>query len=307
MRTAHFVLPFFGLFSLSAFAVCPDPVAAETLQDCPWAEIARDFSSFEKAAPGLVNQIKADSTSPLRNLWGQSINYDELAKGVILSGEILHKLESLFGVPQSLEKAYDLDRSIAHAGLEHTYGYLFSLLKTSFGYKRARWVQGEIEKGFGLPAGLLSPTPSSGTLFSNASVFFGKIAFRNSAKEKTLLNKSAGTAAQAIREFNPTTLRTTRIEEQVEIETTTVGIRKVLLRTDLTPFTKGDGWLLVYSVVDSELGGARLITAFPIKSDFAINLLKPQNFGFHKDLTTRYNGYIRGLSGKNLPGKRILF
>ncbi len=309
MRLIEFALPALVLFSSSAFALCPDPTAGETLQDCPWAEIARDFSTFEKAAPELVKQIRQDSTSPLRSLWGESINYDELAKGVILSSEILHKLETLFGVPQSPSRTYDLDRSIAHAGLEHTYGYLFSLLKTSFGYKRARWVQGEIEKGFGLKAGLLSPRTSEGTLFSNASVFFGKIAFRKSPKENAFLEKSAGGAAQSIQSFNVGALRTTRIEEVIEIETPTVGKRKVLLRTDLTPFTKGakeEGWLLIYSVVDPEIGGARLITAFPIKADFALNLLKPENFGFRKELTTRYNGYIRGLSGKNLPGNRAL-
>src|SRR5205823_4357190 len=109
-------------------------------------------------------------------LWGTSINYDELAKAIIVHPAILRALDKSFvshapmevqnidaQAPESVATARLLGvapthdpagHPLAHAGMEHTYGYLFSVLKTSFGYKRARWVSGESERGFGLKTGL---------------------------------------------------------------------------------------------------------------------------------------------------------
>ena len=67
------------------------------------------------------------------------------------------------------------------AALNHTYGYLFSEVPTPYGYKRARFVKGIIEKGFGLPVGLFSGIPQKGTLLSNLTKFIGTIAFRDNA------------------------------------------------------------------------------------------------------------------------------
>src|SRR6185437_3416867 len=119
-----------------------------------------------------------------------------------------------------------------HAGMEHTYGYLFSTLKTAFGYKRARWVHGDTERGFGLQVGALGPdTPkvSGGSLFSNATYFFGRIAFRDNPELLAALKRGSKAVAKQILQFDYTSLKTIRLEE-------TIASKNVSLRTDLVPF-----------------------------------------------------------------------
>jgi hypothetical protein len=292
-------------------ATCPDASLGEIQEDCPWAGIARGLSllaqsreltpaDLKAAAPDLYTQINRDSAqNQLKGLWGQSINYDELAKGIILDPAILKVLAKTFQV------AWVSDR-IAHAGVEHTYGYLFSTLKTAFGYKRARWVHGDTERGFGLPVGTLSPAaPSAGgsSLFSNATFFFGKIAFRNDpATLKVLVANSPG-IPKALQNFGYSSLKTIRLEE-------TITSKNVVLRTDMVPFTvkpsasdpNANQYLLVYSVVSNGL--VQLITGFPVGQGFVDSTLNKDNLGDDKPIITRYNAFVDGISGNNFTGSR---
>ena len=227
-----------------ATATCPDSSLKETKQDCPWAGIARELTQratqktltaddFRAAAPQIAAQLKADSSkTDLKALWGESINYDELAHGVILDPAILKAMTEIFKTP------YINDRT-AHAGMEHTYGYLFSTLLTAYGYKRARWVQGEVEAGFGLPQGALSPFAprTKGTLFENVSFFAGNIAFRGEHDNLKILHRHRFNVSKAIRDFHFFPLKVTRLEETIAEST---GNPKVILRTDLVPFTHPD-------------------------------------------------------------------
>ena len=290
---------------------CPDASLGELQEDCPWAGIARGLATeaqshelspadLKEAAPDLYAQISRDAAqTQLKGLWGQSINYDELAKGIILNPAILKVLSKSFQVPWISDR-------IAHAGMEHTYGYLFSTLKTAFGYKRARWVHGDTERGFGLPAGTLSPAaPSAGgsTLFANATFFFGKIAFRNDAATLKVLVANCTGVPKALQSFAFSSLKTIRLEE-------TLASKNVVLRTDLVPFTVKPSetnpgtnqYLLVYSVVVD--GTAKLITGFPVGQGFVDSTLNKDNLGDDKPIITRYNAFVDGISGNSFNGTR---
>jgi len=301
-----------GLVVQHAPSECPRTDLGESAEDCPWAGIARVLgggtATSEKLmheAPGLARQIEADKKAPaLKALWGRSMNYDEFAKGEIVDPKILEAIAAEFGG--------EIQGRVIHAGMEHTYGYLFSNLRTPFGYKRARWVRNTLETGFGLPAGLLGPNPAEGTLFSNVSAFMGRIAFagKSDARELAALRKGARSAAQAVRDYDFKKLAITRLEETVM-----VGGGKVILRTDFVPFVhpvpgEKNTHLLVYSVRDERPGskgpmhGARIISGFPVEASFMERAFDAKGLGDNQPVITRYNGVVEGVTGEKLTGTR---
>ncbi|OGS59757.1 MAG: hypothetical protein A3J79_09125 [Elusimicrobia bacterium RIFOXYB2_FULL_62_6] len=284
----------------------PGAAAAEQAEDCPWAGVARLLREkadkneqlgpvFTAHIPALLAQLDRDrGNSAALKLWGESINYDELAGGVIVHPGILRFIASRAGTPGPRDR-------LMHAGLEHTYGYLFSLLPTNFGFKRARWVRPDIESGLNLQRGSAGPSPSEGTLFSNITCLAGNIALRDDAAASALLDAAAAHCAAPLKSFS---VRKTRLSETVEL----AGGRRVVLRTDFVPFTKpagGNAYLLVYSVYDSAPQQAYLISAFPVASGFVQNALKPAGLGPNKPVQTRYNAFVEGVTGAGkLFGKR---
>ena len=75
---------------------CPVQALGETTEDCPWADIARILSQPEITSPEAVvkklqeispalfqGMVEDRSLDILKNLWGMTQNYDELAKGEI--------------------------------------------------------------------------------------------------------------------------------------------------------------------------------------------------------------------------------
>ena len=256
-----------------------------------------------KCGSDLYTRMKSDVAQPAwLALWGVSINFDELANRTVLDPAILGSFEKLFGV-----QPYPVDSNLAQAGIEHTYGYLFSNLKTSFGFKRARWIRPTLDRGFGLPDGTLAPIPRAGTLFSNVSYFMGHIAFRNEAAPLAVLEAAKARAAPAVVTFPYSSLSATRLEETVTVPGT--HPRTVKLRTDLVPFLQpvtGDTntHVLVYSIDDPSNGGVKLITAFPVERSFVNRTLDPKGLGDNQPVITRYNGYVEGLTGSKLAGKR---
>jgi hypothetical protein len=284
--------------SHAALAVCPDPSLGETSEDCPFAEIARTEQAGGKfdlkhSDPLLYGQLLQDAQhSGMKSLWGQSSNFDELAKATIVDPPILKSLAELFKTPW-------ISDQISHAGLEHVYGYLFSTLKTDFGYKRARWVRGEMEGGFGLKEGTLSPeTPSGsgGTLFQNVTYFFGRIAFRDDPLRLKTLERDSPEVAKQVKGFNYAELKTQRLEE-------IIASQKVMIHTDFVPFpTRPDHFLLVYSIVSN--GVSMLITGFPVDKSFVDNRLNEDDLGEHKPIVTRYNAFLEGISTKSFTGTR---
>ena len=289
-------------FQASA-STCPDLASGETTLDCPWAEIAREATAagaqapnvISKRAPEILAQLNKDrKESSLKVLWGKSINYDELVKGLIVDKAILESLSKLYGSP--------LEDRVAHAGLEHTYGYLFSILKTPFGFKRARWVGGVIEEGLGIEKGLLGPTPSQGTLLSNATQLLGRIAFSDRPKELAALKKSKILVPAQIATF-------TTQGKEVRTLHELVAEKNIILRTDLVRFAKvpagqANSHLLVYSVRYLDQDRAELITAFPVESSFVSRVLDPARLGSDQEIVTRYNAQVADVTGHRWKGSR---
>lgn len=288
------------LFPVSVHSFeCPKSGSQEKAEDCPWAGAARLMSGkdagelgavFSSYTPGLLRQLEADRANPaLLKLWGESINYDELANGEIVDPAVLSFISGRLGAPGPSGK-------IMHAGAEHTYGYIFSLLPTKFGYKRARWVRPDIEVGLGLPRGSAGPNTPDGTLLSNITCLAGGIALKDDPAAYALLVRAGSSCSAAVKKYAFSAIKRLRLTEEVQL----AGGRRVALRTDFVPFTGtagGNTHLLVYSVYDSAAGQAYLISAFPVAQSFVDNATAPGGLGKDKPVQTRYNAYVEGFTG----------
>jgi len=297
--------------SLASAFECPLTAAGEKAEDCPWAGAARLLSAsagkgenlepvFAAHAAGILRQLDSDrANKPLLDLWGRSINYDELANGEIVRPEILGFIASRLEAPPPAGR-------IMHAGLEHTYGYLFSLLPTKFGFKRARWVRPDIEDGLRLPSGSVGPSPAAGTLLANVTCLAGGIALRDDAAAMALLARASAGCSPDTKAYFTYGAAGTRLTETVALP----GGRKVSLRTDFVPFARSSGGndqLLIYSVYDSAVKRAYLVTAFPVAAGFVKSVLAPSGLGSQRPVQTRYNAYVDGLTGAGkFTGSRIV-
>ncbi|MGB7323670.1 MAG: hypothetical protein WBD31_02275 [Rubripirellula sp.] len=218
--------------------------------------------------------------------WGMSVNLDELAGVEIVLPDILRVIGQCAGVTMQ-PPAY-------HAGLQHTYGYLLSLVETPYGYKRDRWLSDRIEIGFGLPKDSLSAFPRRGTLLGNLTDFLVRLSMREGPPAKSV---------GAVARFERLSLERTpgtRIVEEVEWD----GGGTAWLRTDLfrMPHTP-DAGLLVYSVKQSR-SGWKLITTFPIQQPIWDELLAPSRFGRKQPIKVRYNGFVNNFPADGVLGKR---
>jgi hypothetical protein len=270
-------------------------------------------STLKSQLPALVTHLQKDGRhDDLKKLWGMSINYDELAKGTIVQPQILDTLRLFFGETGVAPGKLTLSKHpVEHAGMEHTYGYLFSVLPTSFGYKRARWVRPDINHGFGLPEGVIGPAPSRGSLFVNASYLGGMIAFRGEEHELAILKKYQKQIPQELASYDFKKLSITRLEETLLLGEGKTA-RTVVLRTDLVAFPNqvadpaANNALLVYSVLDSSEGNAKLVTLFPVQKSFVEMVLNPSGLGENRPIITRYNAYVEGVTDETLTGSRKL-
>jgi hypothetical protein len=301
---------------------CPIPEHSETLRDCPWASLGREeflrtetqsesgldaaafLTKLRAQAPQLLESWNKDRAIPeLRTLWGTSINYDEYAKGIIVPPALLQLIGDQLNIP-SPESSFRLP--LAHAGAEHTYGYLFSLLKTPFGFKRSRWISGELDKGFGLKSDTLSALPIHGTLLSNLTFFAGRIAFHDSPRTLKILQKLEPFISPALRSYSFSKLRINRLTETLSrVGSNREQLRSIRITTDFVDFpvtaNQGNSTLLIYSVLDSTLEHPVLITAFPVDSKFAARALDPAALGEQKPINTRYNAFVNGVTDSLFP------
>lgn len=261
------------------------------------------YERISQICPQVTQSITSDSKKEgLKKLWGLSINFDEFEKDVIVDPKIIEALVEVGKFPPPIVK--EDGSQIVHAGIQHTYGYLFSSLVTNFGYKRARWIEGNIEDAFQLAPGAMSPYSKSGSLFSNVTFFMGKIAFRNDAHEVSELENFKDSVDLTIRDFPYGSLKTSRIEEEVILPNSNGDkFRKFVFRTDLVPPINEHGkHLLIYSVYDSHSNQSQLISGFPVDADFA-EVLRNSKAG--KTLVeTRYNAFVKELTGKTIEGTR---
>ncbi|TWU50987.1 hypothetical protein Poly51_42800 [Rubripirellula tenax] len=222
----------------------------------------------------------------LLSRWGMSVNLDELAGVEIVSPDTLRVIGQCADITMQ-PPAY-------HAGLQHTYGYLLSLVETPYGYKRDRWLSDRIEVGFGLPRHSLNAFPRRGTLLGNLTDFLVRLSLREGPPAKSV---------GAVAEFDKQSLERTpgtRIVEEIRGDDRDT----ILLRTDLfpMPYTPGEG-LLVYSIKKSR-SGWKLVTTFPIEQPSWDELLSPSRFGNEQPIKVRYNGFVNNFPADGVLGKR---
>jgi hypothetical protein len=303
--------------------------AAEAPEDLPWAEVSRTVEkinapgfirrTLNRELPGFLKQIEADARRPeLLSLWGLSRNIDEshlIDRQKTVPPSLLEFFNSILKVP------FDASYEIGHAGLTHTYGYLFSTLETPYGFKRARYVRGEIEAGFGLPAGLLGGRHPEGSLLLNLTLLAGPVAFRSDPDAlrvlAALLRKTARRAPPSLLNFDFSRLRPKTLVESVRLDSSGAGEKLLEFRTDLVPFLAtataaasgggpkgGNVALLIHSIRITRGGKSdhRLITVFPVGAAFGDSLFDPKTLGDAVSIKLRYNAMLPADLMSELPG-----
>ncbi len=251
-----------------------------------------------RLCPGIFRQLQADAGRPaLWPLWSDSLNFDELAQLPIIDTRVLQGLAGLVGLPLP-------DLSHAHAGLLHSYGYLFSQIETPFGCKRARWVSPAIEQGFGIHRPSLRPLPETGSLLTNLSWFLGQVALRTCLRQQRRLKSLEPDVAAELRGIDFSALRVQRLREEVQL----ADGRRPQLLTDLLRFSHAPAaglaeTLLIYSVVDPP-EPVRLVTAFTVEPSYLASLIA--ELGPDLPVRTRFNAFVPGLTGEEHLGRREL-
>jgi hypothetical protein len=253
---------------------------------------------LEKKNPSLSKQLLKDSTDPvLLDLWGQSLNFDSGAKKQIINDQIIADLQAKFGIRN--------DNKVVHAGITHTYGYLFSNLETPYGFKRKRWIDPTLNYAFSFSGNSLSPTTEDGTLLSNITYFAGKLAFRNELSRSDL--SKLKNVSNEVLNFNYSLLPSTILDEQIMNKGAIVAtLRTTMVKLLLKQAGEANDYLLIYSVELPQKNKEILITAFPIKDDAYKSITAKELTGANKPISIRYNAFLDGFMNQKLMGTRTI-
>jgi 2'-5' RNA ligase len=211
-------------------------------------------AALEDRLPGLEARLRA-AAAVSREHWTDSTTFDELAKQPILPPVVIDALliprETTAGVEH------------ASAGAMHTYGYLFSQVRTAFGLKGKRWLESRLDERLGLPAGAFGPVPSRGEFTANVTAALLSLIGRPEAVPG---------AAKDL----PDALTSGRVDQDVTWRKPDGKKVRMTVSTHLVPLkplagleTK-DVALLIYEVKSG--GRHRLVTAFPIEEGFAASI-----------------------------------
>lgn len=248
---------------------------------------------LKKENPHLYRQIEEDSKdSELLSFWGKSTNFDSGAKKQIISDAIISDLHHQFHL--------ETDRKIVHAGITHSYGYLFSIINTPYGFKRKRWIAPTLNYGFAFSGNALSPETVQGTLLSNLTFFAGKIAFK-SESDKEKLNALKNVSSE-IRNFDYSKLEVKLVEE--EISQSDFTLRTSLVKLPFKQATEENDYLLIYSIWNQKEGREILITAFPINKSAFAKIVDQKEMGKNQNIAVRYNAYLEGFMDYKIVGDR---
>lgn len=280
--------------AFEAMAVCPDPSLNELSTDCPWAEMAREISAGKscddvfKTVPALNSQLQADSlSSELKSLWGRAKNFDESAKGVIVADAVLQCLSKKLNIKDAIQAKEQM--TVVHAGLQHTYAYMFSNLVTKYGFKRERWTKDDLRLGLGLTPGLLSPMTADGAFLSNVTYLFAKLTFG------TRGIKSKKNVAKEILDLKPSKYEIRRLKETLpELK---LAVHTVFVKLDTTKLSSKNTHLLIYWIEDIKNKKNYLISGFPVDAATVERALEPATLGANKPVSLRYNAWWPEVSG----------
>lgn len=302
VKSVLLIISMFALFSCSKFQT---KSKTETI-DQYWGRIQSEvtttktplLSVLKKTNPHLYQQIVNDSKDPLlTNFWGRSTNFDSGAKKQIIDDEIISDLQGQFNIHN--------DNKIVHAGITHTYGYLFSVINTPYGYKRKRWTDPTLNYAFAFSGNSLSPETLEGGLLSNVTYFTGTIAFKQDSDRLAL--KRLKNVSSEVLNFDYSKLSVDKVEEEIMQGT----LHDITLRTTLVklPFKRAEeenDYLLIYSVFNPKTHKELLITAFPIKKEAYKKIVEGDSLGTKRPIIVRYNAYLEGYMDKNLTGTKKL-
>ena len=287
---------------------CPDLKKNETVADCPWAQMARQIVDqknkcdlvFKTSTPFIFKQFKKDKESnEFLSLWGQAKNFDENTKSVIVDKKILECLSKKLNLKNAVQSRDGFET--VHAGLQHTYAYLFSTTETPYGYKRARWTQGELELGFNLSQKALNPETKNGSFLANATYFFAKWAFHDDPelinKLEILGRKNRSVSEELINlktdDFQVVQLVESVLDKPITLHTTFV-------KMNLKKIISKNTHLLIYWYEDTLTKKKYLITGFPVETSFVNRVLDEKNLGSKKVITTHYNAWVPELTDSKM-------
>ncbi|MCA9037643.1 MAG: hypothetical protein KDA91_21060 [Planctomycetaceae bacterium] len=263
--------------------------------------VAQRTDLLRSACPEIVRLIETDrGLSGPTIFWGRSVNLDEFTKSVIVDASILETILHLGGRPTNL--------SSPHAGLQHTYGYLFSLIETPFGKKRDRWVSNTLELSLGLPDDVLGPAPKQGTLLSNATWLAGQIAFQGHDRRSWLQRCLARHVSDPLKNLSIDKMPGVRFTEVVALPLAGGGKSPLELVTDLVelPLAAEKGfaerWLLVYSIHDHHKSSPQLVTLFTVTDEFVDALRDRAAKRKRSDVRLRYNAWYPRMTQGHYSG-----
>ncbi len=279
---------------LGAAPFCAHGLAVNSTD--PWFTLTESLSTPNASVKSVKSKINASfaqalflnwqsdkKNKPLLNQWGMSKNFDESNTSVpIVHPVVMELLHQELGLrPESQDYAMN------HAGLTHTYGYLFSNLKTPYGYKRERWTAGSVERGLNLSPGHLSPLPPSGTLFKNVTELFGRVV------------GLPGYPAWS----NPRVV----VLETANVDSIPLQIKTVIanyIDASSLKSTDKNRALLVYAIAVKN-GPFQLITGFPVDAGM-IDSQKKLPQGKDVLIKLRFNSYVKQIKTKEFPGTRSI-
>ena len=251
---------------------------------------------LENKNPHLLSQIQNDSRdSLLLNFWGESLNFDSGAQKKIINDQIISDLQAQFGIKN--------DNRVVHAGITHTYGYLFSVLETPYGFKRKRWIDSSLNYAFSLVGKSLSPEAKEGGLLSNITFFVGKLAFKNKKDQDALLLLK--NVSREVLNFDYSKIPKLVLEEQIKgADSKNVILRTTLIHLPIKQDREENDYLLIYSIFSSNSNKEKLVTAFPIKEEAFKKITSPMMLGASQPIVLRYNAYVKNFTDKSCLGVR---
>lgn len=305
MRFSRFFSPLFLTISLVTVSCSSvEKIYAENT-DQYWSQLVKTSEQkkisilevLKKENLHLYNQIEADAQDLLvLDFWGKSLNFDSGAKKQIISDAIISDLQKKFKLSN--------DNKVVHAGVTHTYGYLFSVLDTPYGTKRKRWIEPTLNYGFGFQGNGLSPETMQGSLLSNVTYFAGKLGFRDEERKQQL--DQLKNVSPEVRNFDYKKVARTVLEE--EVAATPITLRTTLVKLPFKQPQEESDYLLIYTVLNQKEKQSEkrevLITAFPIKKDAYAKTVDPSGLGKNQPVVVRYNAYVEGLMEQKWTGVR---
>jgi len=231
--------------------------------------------------PALLAAMEDDATHPERfAAWGESSNREQEPEIELVHPRLLEALCQVVGLPQP-----EGDRT--NAGLLHTYGYLLSNRRTTYGYKRERWTGRDLERGLHLRPGSVAPLPPEGTLLRNVTALMHAIwAFQ----------PADISPSQGLSPFSRERPRLSGFTLTEEPDGTPVRLLTRVVRFG----PEETGGALFHAWTDPQR--LRLLTLFPVSDAKIEEFLQKYRTG-PGTVKPRYNGVIPGLGSSGIPGQ----